>query len=100
MNEEMDIDQKIVAYKWIFKIKTRESNAENKRCKARLMTKGFTQKEGVDYNEIFCPIANYTSILTADFNSELDQFNVKTSFLNCDLDEIIYMNQPVGSKGK
>lgn len=62
------------------------------------MAKGFT-KNGVDYNEIFSPVAKYTFIrillaLIAHFDWALDQLDVKITFHNGDLVEIIYINQP------
>jgi len=69
--------------------------------KARLVTKGFSQKEGVDYDEIFSPVVKHTSIpvllsLVAQFNMELEQLDVKTAFLHGDLEETIYMSRPEG----
>lgn len=98
-------NQKLVDCKWIFKIKQGDSNPESKRYKDILVAKGFTQKEGVDYNEILFHVAKYTSIrillaLTAHFNWELNQLDVKTAFLNGDLNETIYMNQPLGFEVK
>ncbi|KAL2243923.1 UNVERIFIED_CONTAM: Retrovirus-related Pol polyprotein from transposon TNT 1-94 [Sesamum indicum] len=87
----------IVDCKWIFKIKQ-----ENPiKYKVRLVKKGFTQKEGIDYNEIFSPVVKYTTVriilaLTAHYNWELKRMDVKTAFLHGDLDEHIYMSQPVG----
>ncbi|KAL2242583.1 UNVERIFIED_CONTAM: Retrovirus-related Pol polyprotein from transposon TNT 1-94 [Sesamum indicum] len=87
----------VVDCKWLFKIKQ-----ENPlKYKARLVAKGFTQKEGMDYNEIFSPVVKYTTVriilaLTAYYDWELKQMDVKTAFLHGDLDENIYMNQPFG----
>jgi len=69
--------------------------------KARLCAKGFTQKQGVDYQEVFAPVARYDSIRTmlaiaAQKNMEIGQFDVKTAFLNGDLTEEIYMQVPEG----
>ncbi|KAL0458871.1 UNVERIFIED_CONTAM: Retrovirus-related Pol polyprotein from transposon TNT 1-94 [Sesamum latifolium] len=74
---------------------------ESTRYKARLVAKGFTQKEGIEFTEIFSPVVKYTTVriilaLTAHFNWELKQMDVKTAFLHGDLDETIYMSQPDG----
>jgi hypothetical protein len=71
------------------------------RFKARLVAKGFTQREGIDYNETFSSISykDYFRIimaLVAHYDLELHQMDVKTAFLNGDLDENIYMAQPKG----
>lgn len=94
-------NQKVVDWKWVYKVKEGESNTKCKRYKVRLVTKGFTQRDGIDYNEIFSPIAKYTSIkillaLITHFNWELDKLDVKTAFLYGVLDKTIYMNQPKG----
>ncbi|KAL0312996.1 UNVERIFIED_CONTAM: Retrovirus-related Pol polyprotein from transposon TNT 1-94 [Sesamum radiatum] len=88
----------IVDCRWLFKIK---QESESTRYKARLVAKGFTQKEGIDFTEIFSPVVKYTTVriilaLTAHFNWELKQMDVKTAFLHGDLDETIYMSQPDG----
>ena len=69
------------------------------------MTKGFTQKEGIDYNEIFSPVIKYTTIhvmlaLAAHNDLEIEQMDVKTAFLHGDLEETIYMKQPEGFEVK
>jgi hypothetical protein len=69
------------------------------RYKARLVVKGYSQKEGIDFHEIFSPVFKYVSIrivlaLVALLDLELEQLDVKTDFLHGDLDEEIYMEQP------
>ena len=57
------------------------------------MAKGFTQVEGIDYNEIFSPVVKHCSVrilmaIVNQFNLELEQMDVKTAFLHGDLEEI------------
>ena len=76
----------------------KEEDGGKKIFKARLVVKGFSQKKGIDFDEIFSPIVKMTfihtvlSILaTEDFH--LEQLDIKKTFLHGDLDEEIYMNQ-------
>jgi hypothetical protein len=60
------------------------------------MTKGFTQREGIDYNETFSPVSSKDTfriimILVAHYELELHRMDVKTTFLNGDLYENVYM---------
>ncbi|CAL1382933.1 unnamed protein product [Linum trigynum] len=69
--------------------------------KARVVARGFSQREGVDYNEIFSPVVRHTSIrvllaIVAHYDLELEQLGVKTAFLHGELEEEIYMTQPEG----
>ncbi|GJX80864.1 retrovirus-related pol polyprotein from transposon TNT 1-94 [Tanacetum coccineum] len=69
------------------------------RFKACLVTKGYSQKEGIDYNEIFSAVVRHTFIrvlltLVAHPDLELEQLDVKIAFLHGDLEEEIYMSQP------
>jgi hypothetical protein len=65
------------------------------------MVKGFTKREGIDYNETFLPISSKDSFriimaLVAHYDLQLHQMDVKTVFLNGDLYENVYMAQPKG----
>lgn len=65
------------------------------------MAKGYAQKEGIDYEETFSPVARYTSIrfvisLTAQMGWEIHQMDVKTAFLNELVEEEVYIEQPEG----
>ena len=60
------------------------------RYKARLVAKGYAQRKGTDYHEVFSPVVKHSSIrillaLVAQYELDLDQLDVKTTFLHCDL---------------
>jgi hypothetical protein len=84
----------------VFKVKHGEDGSVE-RFKARLVAQGYSQSEGVDYQEIFSPVVRYTSIrsLLAVANIcdwEIHQMDVHTAFLQGELDEEIYIKQPEG----
>ncbi|GJS06781.1 zinc finger, CCHC-type containing protein [Tanacetum coccineum] len=86
--------------KWIFKRKMKVDETIDK-FKARLVIQGFRQKEGINYFDTYAPAARITTIrlllaLAAINNLVIHQMDVKTSFLNGDLDEEVYMRQPEG----
>ncbi|GKB97451.1 zinc finger, CCHC-type containing protein [Tanacetum coccineum] len=69
--------------------------------KARLVIQGFRQKEGIDYFDTYAPVARITTIrlllaLAAIHNLVIHQMDVKTAFLNGNLEEEVYMKQPEG----
>jgi hypothetical protein len=93
-------EAKKVGCKWIYKTKY-DSKGKIERFKARLVAKGFTQREEIDYTETFSPISKKDSFrivmtLIAHYDLELHQMDVKTVFLNGDLQENVYMTQPEG----
>ena len=95
---ELPQGSKPIGCKWIFQT-NRDSNGNGERYKARLVTKGFTQKEGIDYKETFSPVSTKDSFrtimaLVAHFDLELHQMDVKIACLNGNIDETIYMVQP------
>ena len=93
-------DRKAVENKWIFKKKT-DADGNVTIYKARLVAKGFRQIQGVDYDETFSPVAMLKSVrimlaVAAFFDYEIWQMDVKTAFLNGDIEEELYMMQPKG----
>nr|GEV61343.1 hypothetical protein [Tanacetum cinerariifolium] len=84
--------------KWIFKRKMKVDGTVDK-FKARLVIQGFRQKEGIDYFDTYASVARITIIrlllaLAAIHNLVIHQIDVKTTFLNGDLEEEVYMKQP------
>ena len=74
----------VVTSRWIYKIKHRADGSIEK-YKARFVVKGFSQKEGVDYDETFGPMARHTSIrsiiaIASAMGWKLHQMDVKTTF--------------------
>ena len=89
---------KTVGCKWVYKTKL-DSQENVERYKARLVVKSFTQREMIDYNEIFSSVSCKDSfiiimVLVTHYDLELYQMDVKTVLLNGDIDETIYMVQP------
>nr|GEV55118.1 zinc finger, CCHC-type [Tanacetum cinerariifolium] len=85
---------------WIFKRKMKVNRIVDK-FKARLVIQGFRQKEWIDYFDTFAPVARITTIklmlaLAAIQNLVIHQMDVKTAFLNGDLDKEVYLKQPGG----
>ena len=94
--------KKAIGCKWVY-AKKEGSSIGNIRFKARLVTNEYAQFEGIDYNEVFSPVVKHSSIrillaLVAQLDLDLVQMNVETTFLYGDLDEEIYMTQPLGFK--
>ncbi|KAH9681067.1 Integrase catalytic domain-containing protein [Citrus sinensis] len=84
----------------VYKIK-RDGNDQVERYRARLVVKGYAQKEDIDFNDIFSPVVRLTTVrvvlaICATFDLHLEQLDVKTAFLHGQLEEEIYMLQPEG----
>jgi hypothetical protein len=89
----------VVKCKWVYKKKINE-DGELERFKARLVAKGYSQHhDGIDYNEVFAPTSKSTTLraLLAKAAKEdmvVHQMDVMTAFLNGQLEETVYMEQP------
>ena len=89
-----------VTSKWLYKIKHAVDGSVEK-YKARFVARGFTQKESMDYDETFAPVARYTTIrtiisLAAVFRWKLHQMDIKSAFLNGKIEEEVYIEQLEG----
>ncbi|KAG9458830.1 hypothetical protein H6P81_003338 [Aristolochia fimbriata] len=90
----------VIGTKWVFKNKTDEEG-NVVRNKARLVAQGYTQVEGVDFDETFAPVARLESIrlllaVASCLKIKLHQMDVKSAFLNGYLAEEVYVEQPKG----
>jgi hypothetical protein len=92
--------RKALPCKWVFK---RKLNADGsiERYKARLVLKGFRQRYGVDYDQVFAPVVRTSTVrlffsLVASKDLECQQIDIKNAFVQSDLKEEIYMQQPPG----
>ncbi|GKA05644.1 retrotransposon protein, putative, ty1-copia subclass [Tanacetum coccineum] len=97
---ELPPNGRTVRSKWLFKKKT-DMDGNLHTFKARLVAKGYTQTYSVDYMETFSPVADIRAIrillaITAFYDYEIWQMDVKTNFLNAHISEDIYMVQPEG----
>ena len=84
-------NKSVVSSKWIYKIKN-AADGSIRKYKARFVARGFSQKEGINYEETFAPVARYTSIrtimaLASMMKWDLHQVDVKTTFLNGVIEE-------------
>ena len=89
-----------IGSKWVFKIKT-DADGKIERYKACLVAQGFSQKYGSDYDETFCPVVGMESVRTlvamsVQHGLKLHQVDVTTAFLNGELKEEVFMQQPEG----
>ncbi|CAL9028710.1 unnamed protein product [Prunus brigantina] len=94
------VNTNVIGTKWIFKNKTDEQG-NVVRNKARLVAQGYTQMEGIDFDETFAPVARLESVrlllaIACHLKFKLYQMDVKTAFLNGVLNEEVYVEQPKG----
>lgn len=97
---ELPTGRKAIGSKWVFKLKLDEKGNIIRR-KARLVAQGFSQKYGVDYDEVFAPVVRGSTFrlllsVSGVQGYKVKHYDIKTAFLNGNLDEDIYMKQPKG----
>ena len=95
-----------IGLKWIFKLK-KSTQGDIIKCKARLVVKDYSQRKGLDYDEIYAPVVRFETIrlliaLAALKDWQIHRLDVKSAFLNGEIKEVTYVKQPEGFlvKGK
>ena len=96
----LPIGKKTIGVKWVYKLK-KIAKGKVERYKARLVVKGYSQRQGIDYDEVFAPVACLETIrllisLVAQNQWRIFQMDVKFPFLNGYLEEELYVEQPIG----
>lgn len=91
--------RKPITAKWVFKVKS--IGTKDERFKARLVARGYAQVPGIDYYETFSPVVRHTSLrilfaIAVKNDFKIFQMDAITAFLQSELEETIYMNQPEG----
>jgi hypothetical protein len=92
--------RRAIDLKWVFKVKRDEKGYVVKH-KTRLVVKGYSQQQGVDYEEVFAPVARLEAVrlllaLAAHWSWEVHHMDVKSAFLNGNLMKEVYVLQPPG----
>lgn len=94
--------RKAIPCKWVFKVK-RDEKGNILKYRARLVAKGFKQIAGKDFDEVFAPVSRHATFrmllaMVTQQDMELHHMDIKTAFMNGDIQEDIYMQPPPGFK--
>jgi hypothetical protein len=92
--------QKPIGVKWVYKLK-KDAHGSIVKHKARLVAKWYVQKEEIDFEEVFAPVAMLDSVrlllaLATQEGWKVHHMDVKSAFLNGELREEVYVSQPPG----
>lgn len=95
---DLPAGKKAIPCKWVYKTKL-DADGNITKYKARLVIKGYEQRKGIDYEEVFAPVVRHTSMrylfgLAAKHRMKIDQMDAVTAFLQGDIDVELYMTQP------
>lgn len=95
---DLPSNRKVLYTKWVFRTK-RDSSGKIERYKARLVVRGCSQAEGIDYQETYSPVIRYTSVrflcaLAVKYGLKMHQMDVTTAYLHGDLEKEIYVKPP------
>ncbi|KAJ0558737.1 putative RNA-directed DNA polymerase [Helianthus annuus] len=101
---QLPSNQKAIGLKWVFKLK-KDAHGNVTKHKARLVAKGYVQQKGVDFEDAFAPVARMETVrliiaIAASKGWPVHHLDVKSAFLNGDLQEEVYVVQPEGFKVK
>ncbi|WVZ88098.1 hypothetical protein U9M48_034651 [Paspalum notatum var. saurae] len=97
---DLPVGQRAIGLKWVFKVK-KDPSGKIVKHKARLVAKGYAQRQGVDFDEVFAPVARLETVrlllaIAASGGWEVHHMDVKSAFLNGDLQEEVFVHQPPG----
>ena len=97
---DLPAGKSVIGSKWVLKTKMNPNGTINK-YKGRLVAQGYSQKHGVNYDEVFAPVVKYVSLRTVlaianQYDMEVHQMDVNSAYLNGDIDAEIYIKQPEG----
>jgi hypothetical protein len=100
----LPVGHRAIGLKWVFKLK-KDPDGNVVKHKARLVVKGYAQRKGVDFDEVFAPVARMETVrillaLAAHGGWEVHHMDVRSAFLNGDLSEEVYVLQPPGFMDK
>lgn len=101
---KLPVGKKPIGLKWVFKLK-RNSDGEVVKHKARLVAKEYVQKHGIDFEEVFAPVARLDTVrlllaFAANNGWKIHHLDVKSAFLHGELEEEVYVSQPEGYEVK